>query len=266
MSKPSRRPVSIARRAISTGVWPATIGRLGTPARSPSWASWSCAAGRWVSRLASSTRLRSRSVSRSPSLPAVVVLPEPCSPTIRKGIGAGAFNSSGTAPSPPSSSIITSLTIFTTCWPGVTESSTSEASARCRTLPMKSRTTGRATSESSRASRTSRSASPTSASLSAPRPRRRSKVPVSFSDSASNKVVTPNQNAPLREPSRSGGAPARSEGQGVAATPPASSMRCGEARSSRRRNASRGSPANRCSGHQIVLAGSRDRRFTSTNR
>ena len=65
------------------------MGRLGTPARSASCASCNCAAGRWVSRLASSTRLRSFSRSRSASLPEVVVLPEPCSPTIRKGIGAG---------------------------------------------------------------------------------------------------------------------------------------------------------------------------------
>ena len=39
MSKPSRRPVSMARWAICTGVWPATIGRLGTCACSANWAS-----------------------------------------------------------------------------------------------------------------------------------------------------------------------------------------------------------------------------------
>ena len=60
-SKPSRRPTSIARLAICTGVWPATIGRLGTPACSASCANCNCAAGRWVSRLASSTRRFSRS-------------------------------------------------------------------------------------------------------------------------------------------------------------------------------------------------------------
>ena len=36
MSKTSRRPVSMARRAISTGVWPAMMGRLVTSARSAS--------------------------------------------------------------------------------------------------------------------------------------------------------------------------------------------------------------------------------------
>ena len=185
-SKPSRRPTSMARRAICTGVSPATIGRLGTPAWSASWASWSCAAGRWVSRLASSTRRRSRSFSRSAIFPAVVVLPEPCRPTIRIGTGAAAFRFSGTAPSPPSASIITSLTILTTCWPGVTEPSTSAPIARSRTLAMKSRTTGSATSASSRATRTSRSASPMSASDRAPRLRSRSNTPDSLSDSASN--------------------------------------------------------------------------------
>ena len=133
-SKPSRRPVSMARRAICTGVWPATIGRLGTPACSASCASCSCAAGRWVSRLASSTLRRRRSFRRSAILPAVVVLPEPCSPTIRIGTGGAALRLSGTAPSPPSASIIASLTILTTCWPGVTEDSTSVPRARSRDL------------------------------------------------------------------------------------------------------------------------------------
>ena len=59
-------------------------------------------------------------------MPAVVVLPEPCRPTIRIGTGGAAFRLSGTAPSPPSASIIASLTILTICWPGVTEDSTSE--------------------------------------------------------------------------------------------------------------------------------------------
>ena len=106
----------------------------------------------------------------APSLPAVVVLPEPCRPTIRIGDRRqAAFRLSGTAPSPPSASTRASLTILTTCWPGVTERSTSAPMARSRTLAMKSRTTGSATSASSSARRTSRSASSTSASVSAPR-------------------------------------------------------------------------------------------------
>ena len=218
MSKPSRRPVSMARWAICTGVWPATIGRLGTCACSANWASWSCAAGRWVSRLASSTRRRSRSRSRSASLPDVVVLPEPCRPTIRIGIGAGAFRFSGTAPSPPSASTITSLTILTTCWPGVTEDSTSAPTARSRTLAMKSRTTGSATSASSSARRTSRSASVTSASDSAPRPRSRSNTPESLSDSASNTATLQRTKRRCANP-RGAAEPPRQAGTGWSTLP-----------------------------------------------
>ena len=54
------------------------------------------------------------------------------------GTGAAAFRLIGTAPAPPSCSIITSLTIFTTCWPGETLASTSWPTARSRTLAMKS--------------------------------------------------------------------------------------------------------------------------------
>ena len=145
-------------------------------------------------------------------------MPEPCRPTIRIGIGAGAFRLSGTAPSPPSASIITSLTILTTCWPGVTEDSTSEPTARSRTLAMKSRTTGSATSASSSARRTSRSASVTSASDSAPRPRRRSNTPESLSDSASN---TAHLQRPKRRCANPRGAaePPRRAGTGAATLP-----------------------------------------------
>ena len=55
----------------------------------------------------------------------VVVLPEPCRPTIRITTGGVARRaSSGAASSPPSISTSASLTILTTCWPGVTERST----------------------------------------------------------------------------------------------------------------------------------------------
>jgi hypothetical protein len=74
----------MARLAISTGVWPATIGSVSTPTCSPSTASCSMAAGRRVSSEAISTFL-SRSVRRLAILAVVVVLPEPCRPTIRIG-------------------------------------------------------------------------------------------------------------------------------------------------------------------------------------
>ncbi len=94
----------------------------------------------------------------------------------------------GTTPAPPRASMSTSLTIFTTCWPGETLSITSWPTARSRTLVMKSRTTGRATSASSSARRTSRSASSTSVSDRRPRVRSRSKTPVNLPVSASNKA------------------------------------------------------------------------------
>ena len=172
--------------------------------------------GRCVSRLASSTRRRSRRPRRSASLPAVVVLPEPCKPTIRIGTGAAALRLSGTAPAPPSSSTSTSWTILMTCWPGATLSITSAPMARSRTLAAKSRTTGSATSASSIASRTSRSASVMSASLSVPRLRSRSKAPESLSGEGVEHACrcAPMPDAPLREPSRSGGAPARGKQRG----------------------------------------------------
>ena len=202
MSKPSRRPVSIARlgdlhrrlagddrqarhAAPARPAAPAAAARPGAGCR-----------GSPAARVARSrSRSRSAELARGGGLAGALQ-------TRPSGSGSAprALRLSGTAPSPPSASIITSLTILTTCWPGVTEASTSAPTARSRTLAMKSRTTGSATSASSSARRTSRSASVTSASLSAPRPRSRSKTPDSLSDSASNTGdVTPN--APPRDTS-----------------------------------------------------------------
>ena len=188
-SKTSRRAVSIARRAICSGVWPAMMGKDATSARVANCSSWSCAAGRCVSRLASRTFLRSLVFSRSAILPEVVVLPDPCSPTMRIGIGAGANRLIGTA-APPSAAISASLTILTTICPGETERSTSAPTALTRTSLMKSLTTGSATSASSSASRISRSASDTSASDRLPRRRSRSNTSLSLLDRVSN-MLTP---------------------------------------------------------------------------
>ncbi len=123
-------------------------------------------------------------------------------------MGAGALRFTGTAPAPPSASIMQSWTIFTTCWAGETLSSTSWPTARVRTLAMKSRTTGSATSASSRARRTSRKASATSSSDSRPCRRSRSKTPESFPERDSNTPQIPRtRNAPVREHSRTGGEP-----------------------------------------------------------
>ncbi len=169
---------------IATGLSPGTIGRQVTPTWRPSTASCSCAAGRCTSSEASNTFLRWRCLSRSAIFAAVVVLPEPCSPTNMTTTGDGAFRSipSARAPPgcpaapPPSTSTRWSWTILTTICAGVTERSTSCPSAFSRTAVTKSRTTGSATSASSRATRISRSAAPTSSSLSAPWRRSRSKT------------------------------------------------------------------------------------------
>ena len=51
-------------------------------------------------------------------MPAAVVLPEPCRPQSRITVGGLAANVSF-VPAAPSSSVSSSSTIFTTCWPGV---------------------------------------------------------------------------------------------------------------------------------------------------
>ena len=179
----------MARRAISTGVWPATIGSVATPTCSPSTRSCSCAAGRRVSSEAISTFFFCRSVRRRASLAVVVVLPEPCRPTIISGTGAGAFRSIGTA-SAPSVSTSWSWTIFTTIWPGFTERISSAPTAFSRTWSTKPFTTSSATSASSNARRTSRSALSTSPADSAPRPVILSKMPLRRSERDSNKQTS----------------------------------------------------------------------------
>ena len=68
----------------------------------------------------------------------------------------------------PSTSVSSSLTIFTTCWAGLSASDTSVPNARSRTLPVKERTTSSATSASSSARRISRIVPSISASESLP--------------------------------------------------------------------------------------------------
>ena len=132
------------------------------------------AAGRRVSSEAISTLRLALSVRRLATLAVVVVLPEPCRPTIMMTTGAGALRSIGCA-SEPSVSMSSSCTILTTIWPGVTDLITSTPTARFFTSSMKARATSSATSASSSARRTSRSAASTSASDSAPRRVRRSR-------------------------------------------------------------------------------------------
>ena len=78
------------------------------------------AAGRRVSSEAISTLRRICSVRRLAILAVVVVLPEPCRPTIMIGTGAGALRSIGSAFA-PSMATSSSCTILTTIWPGFTD-------------------------------------------------------------------------------------------------------------------------------------------------
>ena len=101
-SKPPSLAADIARLAISRAAWPATIGRLSTPACLARIASCSMAAGRRVSSEATSTFLRSVLLSRSASLPVMVVLPEPCSPAISITVGGLSASCRLSGSSPPS--------------------------------------------------------------------------------------------------------------------------------------------------------------------
>ncbi len=175
-----------ARLAICTGVCPGTIGSTSTPTCMPSTASCSIAAGRRVSRLAISTRLPSRSFRRLASFAVVVVLPEPCRPTIRIGAGGLSIFRPSAFWSPASTRTSSSWTILTTCWPGVTDFVTAWPLAFSVTALTKSRATGSDTSASSSATRTSRSAMETSSSLSAPALVSLPKTPDSRSDRFSN--------------------------------------------------------------------------------
>src|ERR1041385_3818420 len=86
-----------------TGFAPAMIGSEGTPTWRARTANCSCAAGRCTSSEASSTFLRSRFLRRSAILAALVVLPEPCNPTIITTTGGTALRlrAASAAPAQP---------------------------------------------------------------------------------------------------------------------------------------------------------------------
>src|SRR3712207_3634569 len=86
--------------------------------------------------------------------------------------------------------VSSSLTIFTTCWPGLSCPTTSSPSARSFSDFVNSRTTLKFTSASSSARRISRMAALTSSSVRVPRWRTSDSVCCSFSERASN---TPDQ-------------------------------------------------------------------------
>src|SRR5712692_4254163 len=124
------------------------------------------------------------SVSHFASLPVVVVLPEPCRPTIIHTEG-GREAKSGLA-CLPSSAVSSSRTVLTTCWSGESCSITSLPMAFCRMLARSSSATPTLTSPSSRASRISASAASRCSSVSFPCPRKFLNVRCSFSVKFSN--------------------------------------------------------------------------------
>ena len=97
-----------------------------------------------------------------------VVLPEPCRPAIRITVG-GRGENVIPADWPPISDVSSSLTILTTCWPGLSCLVISIPSARSLTALVNCLTTLKLTSASSSASRISRMALLMSSSVSAPR-------------------------------------------------------------------------------------------------
>ena len=88
--------------------------------------------------------------------------------------------------SPPRIVTSSSCTILMTCWAGFSACDTSSPAARSFTRAMNWRTTGSATSASSRAMRISRAVASISAGDSRPLPRSEEKTWVSRSESVSN--------------------------------------------------------------------------------
>src|ERR1700730_9325079 len=156
----------------------------GTLLSRPSFSSCCTAAGRCKSAATSSGRCPSRRTA-SASFAAVVVLPLPCSPMSITTVGGCGWYCSFRV-SPPSSAVSSSSTIFTICWPGVSDSRTSLPTARSRIRSTKARATLKFTSASSSATRTSRSPASTSSLLSRPRPLKRRSAAESLSLRESN--------------------------------------------------------------------------------
>src|SRR4051812_19228885 len=121
------------------------------------------------------------------SFPVAVVLPEPCRPAIRITVG-GLLANTRSRPAPPISLVSSSSTSFTTCWPGLSDWSTSAPSARSFTAAVNCLTTWKLTSASSSARRIWRIALFTSSSVSLPRERTSPRAAWSRSESVSNTV------------------------------------------------------------------------------
>ena len=183
----SCRAFSKAARAMFTGSAPLPIEKTGTPTFSPFTRNCSMAAGRYTSQAASSG-LCPFAFNFPASLAAVVVLPAPWRPAIRITVMSLSCAILISVVSEPMSLISSSLTILTTCCPGVRDSSTSAPTARSSMLFTNCLTTLKFTSASRSAMRTSLSAAFVSASLSFPLPRRSRNTRCNFSVKLSNAI------------------------------------------------------------------------------
>ena len=123
--------------------------------------------------------------SQRPSFPARVVLPAPWRPASMMMVGPRSAQLISRA-CPPRTSMSSSLTILTTCWAGLRAWERAASLAFSRTAAVKERTTGRATSASSRARRISVTVKSISASVSRPLPRSEAKAAVSRSERLPN--------------------------------------------------------------------------------
>src|ERR1700712_2193241 len=123
--------------------------------------------------------------SHAASLPEVVVLPEPCRPAMRMTVG-GCEANLKRAVSVPRVAMSSSRTILTICSEGLRAVATSLPRDLARIFSMRSLTTVRLTSDSSRARRISRRASLMFSSVRVPWPRRFLKERWSFSERFSN--------------------------------------------------------------------------------
>ena len=140
--------------------------------------------------------------SHAASFPAVVVLPDPCSPAIKITVG-GRDANWNRATSLPKIAISSSRTIFTTCSVGDSEVITSCPIAFSRMCSISSFTTLRFTSASSSATRISRNASAMFSSVTDPCPRRFLNARCSLSVRFSNIVRSPvyrTRRHPVRRP------------------------------------------------------------------
>src|SRR2546429_457641 len=213
----------IAPLTISIGLSVPAPGQSAAPIALATCVSCSRAAGRYTSVDTKIGRCPCW-VSHLASLPVVVVLPEPCRPTIIHTEGGFAANSGFACL--PSSAASSSRTTLTTCWSGESCSITSLPMAFLRMLVSSSSATPTLTSPSSSASRISARAASRCSSVSLPRPRRFLKARCSFSVRFSNITQTGSLSASLEYQPTRGSAPACEDCQC-----PSSSTSCGTIRS-----------------------------------